>query len=317
MAIGGCAFQIDVVAPDIFDDVLLWAKPKDIHDLAAFLMEKCISGLGVGGFGTLDFANVLGWAMDPRTYLYGPIPASSAFITVSIVARRTDLRPGIYDPEVAIALWGASNIAAALSVEHSPDERAMLARAQAWKTRAHQMTRGLSVQPWNGRDTQTSPSAVDEMTYECDSNLGNPTMADCAQIEWTQLGHPSDSLTVGPEATFFHSNTCTLAISAAVTVVLLWQQIQTALAMLMDTCIQFPYQPPRGGRAYYNPQPVKVSRLKNKRQSSVTGLNALPPHANITIFEQREGWTNTSAELDSCTWKAALDGQPTKPCGTG
>ena len=317
MATVYCALKIDIAAPDINGDIQFLAKPIDIHNLAAFLVEKCVSGLGVGGFATLQFARVLDWAMDPSTYLYGPIPAEAAFITVSIVVRRTDFYPGIYDPEVAIALWGASNIAAALLPENGPDEKAMLARAYAWRGRAHQMTRGSSAQSWNGRNTHIFPSAVDEMTYECDSNLGNPAIADCAHIEWTQLGHPSDSLTVGPEATFFHSNTCTLAISAAVTIVLLWQQIQTALAMLMDTCIQFPYQPPRGGRGYYNPQPVKVSRLKDKRQSSVTGLNALPPHANITIFEQREGWTNASAELDSCTWKAALEGQPTKPCGTG
>ena len=306
-----CSLRIDVVAPGILREFELQAKPRDIRNLAFFLVEKCVSELHTGGFATLHLVNLVDWALNPSSFLYGMFPLDAVFITVSIMARNLDFHPGTYDPEIALALWGASNLAATFLPENSQDHRVLLARADLWRSNAHRMTRGPSERPWF---MFSSSSDVDEMIYECDSNLGNPAMSDCAQIEWSQLGHPSDSLTIGPEATFLHFNTCTLAISATLTIVLLWQQIQTASAMLMDTCIQYPYLAPRGGRAYYNMASSHVDGAKSKRQSNVTGQNALPPHANVTIFEQRQGWTSASAELNSCTWKAVQAGQPVKPC---
>ena len=309
-----CILEVLAVAPHIGNAIQIHTRPKDVRDLALFLVEKCVSGLGTGGFASLNFANLVDWALDPRTYVLGPIPPDAVFLTISIRSRTAEANPGLFDPEVALALWGASNIAAALSPKDSPEEKIASSRADHWLVRANRMTRGTSIVSWCLQDNKIPPSDVDEMTYECDANLGNPAVADCAQIEWSQLGHPSDSLTVGPEATFLHFNTCTLAISGAITMVLVWQQIQTALAMLMNTCVQYPYLPPRGGRAYYNPKLAHVNRVKKKRQTNISGLNALPLHANITIFEQREGWTSTSGELNSCTWKAAQEGHSVKPC---
>ena len=41
-------------------------------------------------------------------------------------------------------------------------------------------------------------AARDEMTYKCDSNLGAPGEADCSQLEYSQLGPPSDAVEIGP-----------------------------------------------------------------------------------------------------------------------
>ena len=43
-----------------------------------------------------------------------------------------------------------------------------------------------------------------------------------------------------------------------------------------------PSQPAQGGRAYHVPQNV-LRKGVDKRQSQVTGLNALPPHVNLTM----------------------------------
>ena len=50
--------------------------------------------------------------------------------------------------------------------------------------------------PWWGDATPTSAS--DKVIYECDSNLGSPTVADCSKIEWNQLSPASDMLLVTP-----------------------------------------------------------------------------------------------------------------------
>ena len=38
------------------------------------------------------------------------------------------------------------------------------------------------------------------MTYECDENLGAPRPVDCSQLEYSQLGAPSDTFTIGSAA---------------------------------------------------------------------------------------------------------------------
>ena len=76
---------------------------------------------------------------------------------------------------------------------------------------------------------------------------------------------------------------------------------------------------PTGGRAFYSPPQQIISgrkRRRRKRQSdgdddeeedndllaamdhtNLTGLNALPPSVNITIFEQWEAWMDAGAEM--------------------
>ena len=73
--------------------------------------------------------------------------------------------------------------------------------ANMWEIQSIRMTRGGSSVPWYTFDL----SATDEMTYECDADLGSPLEVDCAQIEWNQLYPTKDTVTVTPtSATFFH-----------------------------------------------------------------------------------------------------------------
>ena len=78
-------------------------------------------------------------------------------------------------------------------------------------------------------------------------------------------------------------DTCTLAISAAVTLVLSWAQIQTALAALMSVCIQNPVQPARCGRAFYG-APKQV-RGRRKRRNELSGRLSAPYNS----LEELEG----------------------------
>ena len=40
-------------------------------------------------------------------------------------------------------------------------------------------------------------SSPDEMTYQCDANLGAPTQFDCTRLEYSQFGSPSDTVIIG------------------------------------------------------------------------------------------------------------------------
>ena len=166
--------------------------------------------------------------------------------------------------------------------------------------------------PWWG--TSSDP-ASEKMTYECDEGLGRPKEADCTHIEWDLLGPASDSLMVGPGVTtFLHQSSCFLAISASIQMVLTWQQVRTAVNTLMNVCVAHPYQTPRGGRAFFGRPPAISRRVGIGRRETPTGLNALPPHANITIFKQTEAWTSVEDESKSCTWKAVTSGKSVSTC---
>ena len=41
---------------------------------------------------------------------------------------------------------------------------------------------------------------VDDMSYQCDAKLGNPREVDCSQLEYSQLGPLSDSISIRPGA---------------------------------------------------------------------------------------------------------------------
>ena len=62
------------------------------------------------------------------------------------------------------------------------------------------MQRGGS-SPWWTRSNADS----DEMTYECDGNLGSPQEVDCAQVEY-QLDGLSDTIQIGPGEVKFLSS---------------------------------------------------------------------------------------------------------------
>ena len=177
---------------------------------------------------------------------------------------------------------------------------------------AASMQRGSS-KTWFPAASMAAMQTAYEMAYECDGSLGNPSETDCSQLEWSQLGPPSDTVSVGPgNATFVHSNSCYLAVSASTDIVLSWQQIRAAVEALLVICVMHPLSSPQGGRAYYKTQPKMLEGRRRKRD--VTGLDALPPHANITVFEQLQPWTNLNDELKSCTWHAASSRIPVSTC---
>ena len=189
------------------------------------------------------------------------------FFTLSISSRPGQLQPGEYDPSVAMAIADYNvNLNRNKNTHNSPAALLSEQNIKKWKDQATRMGRGEYVRFW-----ETDPSAGDdEMNYECDANFGSPLEVDCTQIEWNQLTPPSDTLQVGPEeVTFLHFDSCVLAISSAVSLVLRWEQIRAAVAALMNVCIQTPYGVSQGGRAYYRPKTVGGRR---KKRESTTGM---------------------------------------------
>ena len=111
-------------------------------------------------------------------------------------------------------------------------------------------------------------------------------------------------------------DTCYLAISATINMILTWVQIRAAVSSLLCICVdsQAPVAA-KGGRAYWQPSTKAIGR-RRKRQNGLSGLNALPPHANITVFKQQEPYNSPATELKSCTWTAIEKGGSVSNCGT-
>ena len=57
---------------------------------------------------------------------------------------------------------------------------------------SQKMTPGGNTPWW-----QQVPDSADEMTYECDADLGAPKAVDCAKLEYGELGADVDSISVG------------------------------------------------------------------------------------------------------------------------
>ena len=282
----------------------MWIIPNDLRTLTSQIIRHCVTEeRGIGGFATLGLAGAIAF-VDSGTAMtdiaLSPWPAYTHFLTITVSSVNSpEINPGNTDPSIPIAIGTEAR-------GHVPGLIDTCIRT------AQMMQRGSS-RTWY--DTHVS-AGLDHMSYQCDKNLGSPSEVDCTQIEWSQFGpgqSGSNTLAVSPGApTFLHSNTCYLAISAALSVILTWAQIQTAVSTLMNTCIQAPFHPVQGGRAYYSPSP---SHRKRQAASSVTGLDALPPTVNITMFEQHEPWPGSAAaELRTCAWQAVLAGLTVSHC---
>ena len=308
----------------------IFAVPYEIWVVANALVEFCVEREAVGGFSTLDFGVLTDWAANSSTNSQAVgtatadspngIPSDVRYLSVTVGGSNTRFAPGDTDPMVAVVLSEMNNIAAQkLSLPSGGLGGVNTFTPTSWLATAKRMQRGSTTPWWQVVNSQVS----DQMTYECDANLGSPPALDCAQLEWSQLGDggsPSDILTVGPEATFYHSNTCFLSISATVTTTLSWEQIRVASTTLMELCVERPYAAPQGGRAYFGSQPKGVGGRKDKRLNKIlilSGTNALPPRVTMSIFHQSEGWKSTVDELNSCTWQAVLNGHPTSTCPAG
>ena len=113
-------------------------------------------------------------------------------------------------------------------------------------------------------------------------------------------------------------DTCAVTVSAASQIVLLGSQLMAAFTALLDNCVDDPVSTPSGGRAYYGVHPAPAisiqdifgpSRIK-RDTSDVSGLNALPPLVNVTIFSH-----NHSANV-TCEAQAAQQRQSISSCET-
>ena len=289
--------------------------PSLLRNLAAIVIQRCVQGeSGNGGFITYGMQNLVNYIINPVNSLAAPYPSSATFITVTVLGpTRRKFATGDTDPAVPQVLAGAEYNQARLN--NDPSVKALYeSDARLWTLISTTLIRGGSDTWWHHTDLQVSD---DKMTYECDTGLGSPSRVDCAQVEYSQMGPPSDTISVGPgEVTFLHSNTCFLAISANVRTVLTWTQVRTAITTLVNQCVENPVFGTRGGRAYFGTQPIQSSGRKRRKQRDVTGLNALSPGSKVTMWEQQERWTNPTAELKTCTWSAILKGIPVSTCHT-
>lgn len=85
-----------------------------------------------------------------------------------------------------------------INTMNSPD--VYTAAAHLWDLCGVGMSKGGQGTWWQIFPKVSNPT-INQMAYECDANLGNPTTADCSKLEWQQLGALSDTVTVAPGAT--------------------------------------------------------------------------------------------------------------------
>ena len=260
--------------------------PDLVRNLAGWLIHSCVgNGLGIGGFGTIGIANMIAFLQDRATTRNlignGPWPAYSTFMTVTISGPGQGFKedPAYFDPETAHVLSDAMQKAGKSGAAEA------LAAQSIW------MTRGGEQGWWETFKTD-SPSEgegeTETMLYSCDASLGSPTSVDCSLLSYSELGAPSDSVTIGPApgaSKTLSSKSCRVAITSAVTVTLTWAQIRAALDALIDSCVAEPFHAATGGVASTGP-PHQVTvgvGHKRKRATTISGLNALPPGVKITI----------------------------------
>ena len=214
------------------------------------------------------------------TLTYNNKAISSYFITVSVgYVMSIGGRPGNTDPAIPTAM---SKFLKSLPAQGDTSGLIRM-NLQMLSFQAQKMKRGGTLKWWDFES-----AASDKMTYECDAGLGNPSAVDCSDIQWHQLPASSDTLTISPgTTTFFHQNTCYLAITATVSLVLPWAQITTALATLMNTCIERLDQTSQGGRAFYSASPIPKRNVKTPRAQPKppNGLTGTPKNNNNVLWK--------------------------------
>ncbi|KAL9122037.1 MAG: hypothetical protein Q9187_001414 [Circinaria calcarea] len=231
------------------------------------------------------------WITDSTTTYaqisLGPWPVDSVFVTVTVSQldhdneknRVRDRNPGYVDPSVAEALSDgmlqAGNLVGARKLS-------------SW---AGRMSRGSSFAWWAAFTERTAAREKDRMAYVCDAKLGSPLPADCSQLRYSELGPPSDSLTVGPgfAVKTVVYKTCKVAITATTDIVLTWSQITAALSALIDECVKHPRRLSRGGRAHAGGPlagRVNVRGIERNEFTAFGGTHALPRHVSITLSRQ-------------------------------
>ncbi|CAF9915293.1 MAG: hypothetical protein HETSPECPRED_002352 [Heterodermia speciosa] len=183
-------------------------------------------------------------------------------------------------------------------------------------------TRDSTSSWWDKTRSNGATEAAETTTYSCDSALGSPKLVDCAQLQYTAFPKGGEaSLQISPEEpTFLHSASCSIGISSLVPMRLTWSRIEAAINDLIEICVNHPLTAV-GGRAYYGQQQsIDIGGWSSKdelRKRNVTGLDALPPAANIALFQQVVPLPPTLSAADErngCTWQQAVHSGDIRRC---
>ena len=282
----GCIVAVERAGPEATPPFVI---DRDVvRGMIGWVISQCVTPSGIGGFVTASFERMVNHIIDPLTEFTESLPPYTAFLTVTVAGQPNymetkTIAPGDYDPAIPEALSGA--LRGVISGWRSGNSYASHYIEGAWilELIASDMDRDSPNTLW-WDSLRKTPTAT-QMAYECDPKLGSPTVVDCSKLEYSSLlGAPSDSISVGPGSDqFFSLGTCSVAITASVSLRLTWSQIKIALDTLINLCVSNPTKPALGGRAYYDSlSSHSLGRYRTKR-GTLDGLNALPPHANITI----------------------------------
>ena len=175
--------------------------------------------------------------------------------------------------------------------------------------------------PWWGMYGlgSSSPLSKATTTYKCDAKLGRPQHVDCSMLQYSQLDHEDDRLTLQPGLSkFLHSQTCNIGISVSRSTSVTWRQIKAAVDTIIEACVNNPLTSATGGRAFYGHQNgFNIDIFGKKRKRDPDSMNALPLGVNITLFQQFESFPTPPTdgeEMESCTWLKALHNQDVRSC---
>ncbi|MCJ1236968.1 hypothetical protein MMC14_004952 [Varicellaria rhodocarpa] len=317
LKIGDCIIAVERAGQQ--STPLLSIDRDVVRGMIGWVIGQCVTPTGVGGFVTASFENMVNYFTNPSTIITELLPPWAGFLTVTVAGNPRykdlhDIGPGDYDPAVPMALADSLRRIGNGIRKGNPYAVRYFDDAKVLEMHSKEMERSSLEETW-WRDLGTV--STDLMTYECDAKLGSPTAIDCSQLEYSSLiGAPSDSVTIGPEMDQFLSlGTCSVAITASVHLVLTWSQIRIALDTLINQCVSNPLKPAIGGRAYFERSSSLDSLSRQMRRDTLDGLNALPLHANITLFKQNEPIrSNVKAEFETCTWHQILIGGAVASC---
>ena len=135
----------------------------------------------------------------------------------------------------------------------------------------HNVISGAERQPW-WNTALSDPSSPNEMEYACSADLGSPDEADCNQLEASQLGQPSDTVTIGPgNPKILTKGSCSVDIDSSRLITLTWGQIAVALGVLLQLCITFGSVKVGGVANYHQAQPMPDASTFNLAGRAAVG----------------------------------------------
>ena len=282
---GDCQVTVDWAYAASFSSHPIDVVPDDLRRTANWLLSKCVEPFSIGGYATIGLQNMIDWVSNEATsdalIGEGRWPGTATYFTVTVGGVNPIVfEPGFSDPAVAEALGDAVR------------DKGNTERGDAISKQAEVLTRSMSSQAewWHIFSTEghNSPTSIgSNMQYVCDAHLGAPSTVDCSQLAYSGLGPPSDKVTIGPgaHAKFLSFKSCHATVTAVTTMVLTWAQVGAALSTLVDSCAAHPLLASRGGKAF-------AGTLPHQRRGSaaatprISGLDALPPHVNITLSDR-------------------------------